>query len=74
MEKQVLLEKKTGFTFEKTGDNKKTGFVLFAQTKKSRKPVFLINPVFLLFLKKEKKKTGFLPTREKFGKKIWNIS
>ena len=40
----------------KTGPVKETGFALFTQTKKGRKPVFLINPVFLLFWKKRKEK------------------
>ena len=45
MVKQILLEKtgfnkKTGFIFEKTGFNKKTGFILSAQSKKGRNPVF----------------------------------
>ena len=39
VEKQIFL-KKTGFLVKKTGFNKKTGFILFAQTKKCRNPVF----------------------------------
>ena len=39
-EKQVLLAKKQDLLVRKTGFNKKTGFVLFAQTKKGRKTVF----------------------------------
>ena len=36
---EILLEK-TGFPFKKTGFDKKTGFILSAQTEKCRNPVF----------------------------------
>ena len=63
VEKQILHEK-TGFTFEKTGFNKKKQDLFCLLKLKNVEILFFKQFLFFCFFgKKEKKKTGFRPTR-----------
>ena len=55
-QKNRFYMKKQDFLWKKQDLIRKTGFILFAQTKKCRNPVFLTFPVFLLFWNKRKEK------------------